>query len=62
MTTKVTYHHVMTGVWGNEHSKPSYGRSDVGCSPRKGGAPIRLVKPNRKKAFTDMMLQQKGNV
>lgn len=62
MGTKVTYQHVMTGVWGRE--RPSSCRSDVGCSPRKGGAPIRLVKPDRKAAFAKMKAaeinQQKG--
>lgn len=59
MSTKVTYQQIMEGVWGrNGRQRPV--KSDVGCQPRSGGAPIRLSKPDKKAAFKLLLSQQKG--
>jgi hypothetical protein len=61
MSDKVTYHDVMSGVWGrNGRQRPV--KSDAGCQPRSGGAPIRLPKVDRKAAFAKIVAQNKGEV
>lgn len=57
MGTKVTYHDVMNGVWGvPSRSALKY---QSWCYPRKGGAPIRLQKVDKKAAFAKLISQQK---
>jgi hypothetical protein len=67
MSHKVTYHHIMEGVWGVEKYNPL--PSNVVSFSRKGGQKIDMrklcVKPTKaqkRKAFALLISQQKGNV
>lgn len=59
MGTKVTYNEIMEGVWGNP-ARNLPAKSDVGCSPRSGGAKVSLRKINKTDAFKRLVEQQRG--
>jgi hypothetical protein len=59
MSDKVTYHDVMSGVWGSPSRSALKYQS--WCYPRKS-APIRLPKVDRKAAFAKIVAQNKGEV